>query len=183
MPITIYLLEKLCVEEKFFFLSYLIVLENKINDFFLLCFFFVSCTIFNMQLTAKCIYIKMYQIQNLFWNASQQKKNPWYHLINSSIYLLFPNNNLFTKKRVHSITCTNWWQTLSDRWDDGRLTFLFGTADILHPSKSIDVTVQQHWEAVNPHVLSLAVCGGPVPPLLVRVALIVLVVEVAVLRN
>lgn len=146
-------------------------------------FFFVSCTIFNMQLTAKCIYIKMYQIQNLFWNASQQKKNPWYHLINSSIYLLFPNNNLFTRKRVHSITCTNWWQTLSDRWDDGRLTFLFGTADILHPSKSIDVTVQQHWEAVNPHVLSLAVCGGPVPPLLVRVALIVLVVEVAVLRN
>lgn len=74
MPIIIYLLEKLCVEEKFFFLSYLIVLENKINDFFLLCFFFVSCTIFNMQLTAKCIYIKMYQIQNLFWNASQQKK-------------------------------------------------------------------------------------------------------------
>lgn len=146
-------------------------------------FYFVSCTIFNMQLTAKCIYIKMYQIQNLFWNASQQKKNPWYHLINSSIYLLFPNNNLFTRKRVHSITCTNWWQTLSDRWDDGRLTFLFGTADILHPSKSIDVTVQQHWEAVNPHVLSLAVCGGPVPPLLVRVALIVLVVEVAVLRN
>lgn len=146
-------------------------------------FYFVSCTIFNMQLTAKCIYIKMYQIQNLFWNASQQKKNPWYHLINSSIYLLFPNNNLFTRKRVYSITCTNWWQTLSDRWDDGRLTFLFGTADILHPSKSIDVTVQQHWEAVNPHVLSLAVCGGPVPPLLVRVALIVLVVEVAVLRN
>lgn len=47
MPIIIYLLEKLCVEEKFFFLSYLIVLENKINDFFLLWFFF--CFLYNFQ--------------------------------------------------------------------------------------------------------------------------------------
>lgn len=47
MPTIIYLLEKLCVEEKFFFLSYLIVLENKINDFFLLCFLF--CFLYNFQ--------------------------------------------------------------------------------------------------------------------------------------
>lgn len=128
-------------------------------------FYFVSCTIFNMQLTAKCIYIKMYQIQNLFWNASQQKKNPWYHLINSSIYLLFPNNNLFTRECIPSPVQTDGKHCLTGEMMDDLLFSLgqqtYSTPANLSMSQSssiekLSILMSLAWQsavAQSPHFL------------------------------